>query len=165
MRRTRLYSDKNRWEERSLWKKGDREVFYTLSRYWHCCQLLKYCISYYKTNLCSLVYNFLNGKIQGKMEVSRRLSKSAYPEKLTISILECFLPVFFFHADISKLYLFLYTISYPLHKDIFMQDLFSSYFKNLLKQYFWICSHIFLLILSTEKHKKWSVIQFTKVNH
>ena len=116
MRRTRLNSDKNRWEERSLWKKGDREVFYTLSRYWHCCQLLKYCISYYKTNLCSLVYNFLNGKIQGKMEVSRRLSKSAYPEKLTISILECFLPVFFFHADISKLYLFLYTISYPQKK-------------------------------------------------
>ena len=66
MRRTRLYSDKNRWEERSLWKKGDREVFCTLSRYWHCCQLLKYCISYHKTNLCSLVYNFLNGKIQGK---------------------------------------------------------------------------------------------------
>lgn len=66
MRRTCLYSDKNRWEERSLWKKGDREVFCTLSRYWHCCQLLKYCISYHKTNLCSLVYNFLNGKIQGK---------------------------------------------------------------------------------------------------
>ena len=95
MRRTHLYSDKNRWEERSLWKKGDREVFCSLSRYWHCCQLLKYYISYHKSNLCSLVYYFLNGKIQGKMEVSRRLSKSAYPEKLTISILECFLPVFF----------------------------------------------------------------------